>query len=328
MLLKDIVHVRYRMPGEAKVKNFIGREDESTFNEQMYFCLCAFNGFKPIRYASAKLNEGEKALLANKTEFIGNQQEALIYLDYVKQCLEQIAQSIATKVVPARTKFYEIANPDMDSAFDYLLAKNPAAFVYHLQSARFGTWLGATPELLLYQKNNSVETVSLAGTLGPENAHFNQKERDEQQIVTDYIKVVMHEAGGQLTQIGDAQPLIANRVTHLQTRLTFHFNETPSPDNLAIRLHPTPAVCGFPKDVATNFINDKETDRSLYSGYIGTMSRNESQLFVNLRCGRVYSNGVLLYAGAGVVNGSVPAKELEETERKMQTIGSAFGLSI
>ena len=87
-------------------------------------------------------------------------------------------------------------------------------------------------------------------------------------------------------------------------------------------LHPTSAVCGMPLEPAMKFLKSHEQhDRELYSGYLGPVNIDEStNLFVNLRCMRLYEQSVRAFVGAGVTESSIPEKEWEETEYKSQTM--------
>jgi len=79
----------------------------------------------------------------------------------------------------------------------------------------------------------------------------------------------------------------------------------------------------MPKDAAMDFINRFEgVDRALFSGYLGPVNINgSSEIYVNLRCARLFSSKVILYSGAGITQASNPEKELNETEIKMEIIG-------
>ena len=66
-------------------------------------------------------------------------------------------------------------------------------------------------------------------------------------------------------------------------------------------------------------------DRSLYSGFLGPAEEKEAHIYVNLRCMQLFEKEAILYAGAGVVQGSVPEKEWLETEEKMNTLGRFVG---
>ncbi len=100
-------------------------------------------------------------------------------------------------------------------------------------------------------------------------------------------------------------------------------------------LHPTPAVCGFPKTVAQKFLLENENfDREYYAGYLGELNskfRNfETHLFVNLRCMKIEKNScgqfekVHFFAGGGITKDSIAENEWAETVQKMQTMKTLF----
>jgi isochorismate synthase len=91
---------------------------------------------------------------------------------------------------------------------------------------------------------------------------------------------------------------------------------------LLLKLHPTPAVGGIPKNASLEFIKANEGyDREFYSGFLGPMDpKKGSRLYVNLRCLQLLEKDALLYAGAGITAGSNPESEWDETEHKLRTL--------
>jgi isochorismate synthase len=91
-------------------------------------------------------------------------------------------------------------------------------------------------------------------------------------------------------------------------------------------LHPTPAVCGMPKEAAESIIEKiEEYDREFYSGYLGPVNiDNNSHLFVNIRTMKIENQQVYAFAGGGITEDSDPEKEWNETEIKLQTILKSF----
>jgi isochorismate synthase len=87
-------------------------------------------------------------------------------------------------------------------------------------------------------------------------------------------------------------------------------------------LHPTSAVCGQPLDKALEFIRKHENyKRQFYTGYLGPINfEDRTDLFVNLRCLQIMQEKLILYAGAGITQDSIPEKEWEETELKLNTL--------
>ena len=87
-------------------------------------------------------------------------------------------------------------------------------------------------------------------------------------------------------------------------------------------LHPTPAVCGLPKEAAKQFILENENyNRSYYTGFLGELNmglqnKNDSHLFVNLRCMEIEKNEAYIYVGGGITKESNPEEEWEETVAK------------
>jgi len=197
------------------------------------------------------------------------------------------------------------------------------AYVYLLAHPEAGLWTGSSPELLLKQKSNEIETLSLAGTLpNVEAASFGIKEWEEQQIVTDSILQILAEYRIQTEKPGPPQVKKLNHISHLYTPLFGKITGTTMKASmLAAALHPTPAVGGFPKEKAIRAINQYENyDRAYYTGYTGITDPYGSLFFVNLRCMQVTPHHILLYAGGGITLRSLPEKEWEETEWKMQTL--------
>ena len=91
-------------------------------------------------------------------------------------------------------------------------------------------------------------------------------------------------------------------------------------------LHPTPAVVGYPKAKALEFIRENEGyDRSLYAGFVGVIDPNEtSHLFVNLRCIQLFRDRIRVYVGGGINAQSDPESEWLETEKKKEAVLSAL----
>jgi len=91
-------------------------------------------------------------------------------------------------------------------------------------------------------------------------------------------------------------------------------------------LHPTPAVCGLPKNEAKSFILENENyDRKYYTGFLGELNSdvngiNTSSLYVNLRCMEIAKDEAIIYVGGGITKDSIPEKEWEETVRKTATM--------
>jgi isochorismate synthase len=93
-------------------------------------------------------------------------------------------------------------------------------------------------------------------------------------------------------------------------------------------LHPTPAVCGLPKEQSKAFILENENyDRTFYTGFLGELNmENKTDLFVNLRCMEICESQANLFMGCGITKDSIPEKEWEESINKSFTMKRVLGL--
>jgi isochorismate synthase len=196
--------------------------------------------------------------------------------------------------------------------------------VYCFYHPKIGTWLGATPEQLLKANDKEFQTIALAGTQkdqGSNEVVWAKKEQEEQQFVTDYI---VEKIKGVASEVLVSEPysLKAGSIWHIKTDISGTLNSTSSLQKVIQLLHPTPAVCGFPKDNAKAFILANENyDRSFYTGYLGELNiENKTDLFVNLRCMKISDSQAHLFMGCGITKDSIPEKEWEESINKSATM--------
>jgi len=240
-----------------------------------------------------------------------------------KQLLAHLAKAKENKVVFSRAQLFELDLKPYD-LFLKLCDAYPAATVYLFSHPQCGTWLGASPETLLSFEGNQIETVSLAATL-PYNSleDFGEKEKLEQEIVTNYILETLESIPAVSDLEKSARAIIrAGNLKHLHTVIKAQ-SSLPLPlDALLGKLHPTPAVAGNPKKEALKLISQLEHyNRSYYTGYFGLKKANEGHFWVNLRCAQLISSRqICLYAGGGIIAASDSEAEWQETENKMQTI--------
>ena len=189
-----------------------------------------------------------------------------------------------------------------------------------------GTWVGATPELLLNVTIENLTTVALAGTQLKDNSKWTEKESEEQLWVVRYIENILAEFEVKDLDIAARKSISSGNLEHLYTQIAFKKEGTEN-NNLASQLlyhlHPTPAVGGLEKNEAIKFIKANENfNRSYYSGFLGEVNNENAALYVNLRCMQITNNGLIGYAGAGITKDSIPEKELQETEDKLNNLKS------
>lgn len=247
------------------------------------------------------------------------------YLRKVEEITKEIQSGTYKKVVFSRIKLIDkVSSFTLKHTFEVLCTLYPSAFIYCLSSPETGTWIGATPELLIQKKSNQYSTVSLAGTRIQE-VDWTDKEKVEQQVVTDYI---VSRIKPYASKISCSPPFdsIAGSVIHLKSEISFSLDDEEDRWKVINTLHPTPAVCGIPKRKAKDFIQTIESHkRQLYTGFIGPMGiNNHNHLFVNLRNMQVVRNKLALYLGGGIMGDSIPEKEWVETNNKAKTLLAAL----
>lgn len=229
------------------------------------------------------------------------------------------------KVVLSRTIPVEFDPALLPALFLEALERHPDAFVCLLNCPEFGTWLGASPERLVHAENDLVTVDSIAGTQAWDSAprtveHWGAKERDEQGLVTTAIRDVLEAYSVQDLRVGGPSVLQAGPVAHLHTRLQGRLGNG-SLAQLARSLHPTPAVCGTPREAALRFIAAHEPHaRGLYAGYWGPWQMaGTTTLYVNIRCLQAFADSVHIHVGGGITAGSKAEDEWQETEQKART---------
>jgi len=247
------------------------------------------------------------------------------HLEAVSKALDNIQGHTVDKVVIAKRKSLK---GHVDPVATFIKATNsyPEAFVFLVNLQDTGTWIGATPERILQIKKGEATIDSLAGTQesnnGERSRDWIKKEVEEQRIVTAYIDQIF----GDLSlnpRWSAVQDKFAGALIHLHSTAQFplSWGERKAWDLLS-QLHPTPAVCGTPKGKALDLIQDLENfDRQYYTGVLGPVSQeHNTDLYVNLRCMRVFNDHVEIFAGGGITKDSDPYAEWIETEHKCRTM--------
>ncbi|RIW15092.1 isochorismate synthase [Algoriphagus lacus] len=261
----------------------------------------------------------------------GNEKEHFIRL--VEHGIKAIEDGILEKVVPARTKFIHLSEDfDLGKTFSNLLKSYPNSFINFFHIPQVGTWIGASPEVLIETKGDHFHTMALAGTqpaIGEnplKSAGWTQKEIEEQALVCRYIVDCFKKIRLREYEEHGPKTIMAGNLLHLRTDFRVNMKATGFPQLGSVMLellHPTSAVCGMPRKEAHDFLQENEGfDRSFYAGFLGPVNiQDETSIYVNLRTASIRGDKAILYAGAGVTEESDPEKEWEETELKCQIIG-------
>lgn len=236
------------------------------------------------------------------------------------------------KIIAARVMTAPTSKSPSRIYYD-LRAAYPDATVFLFSTPFTGTWVGASPELLLSRTQSHINTVSLAGTreatpADASPAPWDAKNRVEQQIVTDFITTTLREVGFN-PECSAPYTRRAGNVEHICTDISAPLcadSSVVAPaglSQLTRLLAPTPALSGYPRREAVEFINTHEhSPRYCYGGTIGYVTPDSARIYVNLRSGRLFSHkgSIALYAGGGITRDSVAEQEWEETCRKLTTL--------
>jgi isochorismate synthase len=338
-LQQQFPFVAYRKPNSNDVI-LISQQDDKLYEvenfEEQGFVFANFDLSQQILIPKNKSkmlvfshsNNNVKQVL--KRDFIEDEADKIAFTSMVKKAITAIENKDFKKVVLSRNETIVLENKKGIDIFEKLLDLYATAFCYYFYHPKVGTWLGATPEKLLEISNYNFETISLAGTqknTGIETIVWQEKELQEQQLVTDYIvsKIEKHSYNLKISTPFNAK---AGNLWHLKTIISAELNQATDLKQMVTLLHPTPAVCGYPKEKALVFIiNNENYKRDFYSGFLGELNlenTNKTVFYVNLRCLQLQENTAILYAGCGITNGSQADKEWEETCNKTQTIKNAL----
>ncbi len=255
------------------------------------------------------------------------------FSELVQACIQKTESGQVEKIVPS--KFADVALPenfDVVKTFNRLCERHPNAFVSLVTSPETGTWIGATPELLVsIDAQEKFRTIALAGTQKHEpnvnlkSVAWTQKEIEEQALVTRYIINCFKKIRVREYVEHGPHTVVAGNLLHLRSDYEVNMKEINFPQLGSVMLkllHPTSAVCGMPFEPSIDFLEKNEGyDREFYSGFLGPVNFDgESKLFVNLRCMQIFETKARIYPVAGVTADSVVEKEVEEVDMKIKTL--------
>jgi len=255
------------------------------------------------------------------------------YEGAVADAVGRIQRGLLRKVVLARTIRVEAGRTlDPRELLKHLRAVEPDGYSFAVDTGDGRTLVGASPELLISRFGSEIRANPLAGSApragdpvedrgNADRLGSSSKDRQEHAIVVQDVFRALRPLCGELTYDREPQLLATANVWHLSTR--FHgVLKDPSVTALDLvrALHPTPAVCGEPRVEAMRTIEELEpVPRGAYAGTVGWMDATGDGVWaLALRCAEISGSTARLFAGAGIVAGSDPAAELDETERKFR----------
>jgi salicylate biosynthesis isochorismate synthase len=259
---------------------------------------------------------------------------AVDYVYEVEDAVALIRDGALRKVVLARAVDHPLASNNNEAQLITKLRRlgeRATMYVHDLPGA--GLFCGISPEVLFTAHERTVSTMALAGTTrrgknADEDAGLVEaliagtKERKEHGVVVEHLVSVLRSRAAPFTVPSAPHPRLLDQVIHLETLLEAELSRLDYIDLLAA-LHPTPAVCGLPTATATHYIARREKlHRGLFAGAFGTISPNAARIIVPLRGGIIRQDlgQARLFAGAGIIESSIPASELTETELKFSVM--------
>lgn len=261
----------------------------------------------------------------------------------VDEALRLIDEGAMEKVVLARSKLAAAAAPiDPQQLLERLRANSPHGFGFHVPLVDGGSFVGLSPELLVERDQLAVSSHPLAGSRSrtggsDEDAariadlRASGKDAREHQLVVEAVESALDPYCPD-TRVDDQDITATDSMFHLGTWVrgnlaTDELVRLPSVSALARALHPTPAVCGAPTEEAREMLRRVEGGRGYFTGAVGWQDRDgNGEWAVAIRGAMIEGSTALVSAGAGIVAGSDPRAEAEETGAKLRTVLSALGL--
>jgi isochorismate synthase len=265
------------------------------------------------------------------------------YRANVEKALACIRATGLEKVVLSRSLSLDV-RVDLAALLQRLAARNPLGYTFAIDLAdrpqARRTLIGASPELLLSRHGRQVLSHPLAGSIPRSGDAAEDKRRadallqspkdlHEHALVVDAVAASLRPFCKTIWVPPKPSLLTTPTMLHLGTEVRGELADTATSSlEMALALHPTPAVCGHPGIDARDFIGAVEGfERGYFAGLVGWCdAAGDGEWAVTLRCAEVGDEDATLYAGAGIVEGSVPADELLETSGKLRTMLSAMGL--
>jgi menaquinone-specific isochorismate synthase len=256
------------------------------------------------------------------------------YRTAVERTLELVEEGRLQKLVLAvRQQLQLSAALDPLTLLAHLRQSQPGSCRFLWQRSPQQALLGASPERLLTVRQGQLRSDALAGTapIGEPASTLLQsgKDRHEHELVVETITAVLHQAGVQPRRPRHPRLARHGALVHLHTPITARLTGQ-LPLALAEALHPTPAVAGLPRREAMGWLRSLEGfERGPYAAPIGWIdSEGDLDLRVAIRSGILRGRQLELTAGAGLVRGSQPERELQEVGLKLGVLQQQLNLPL
>ncbi len=306
-------------------------------NDQTQALIYSLNG--PPSPGSLLLPKENRKLPAPAYSLI-ERQETPVFEDWQRKVgavLESISEGRIDKLVLARKTTLQFASPLSPwPILAHLKEKAKHATLFAFQLSPSLCFLGATPEKLFEREGNLFNADANAATrprgrTAEEDLEFEDelvaspKEQREFKIVRDFLDSALLPLSSEMQWEGKDRVLKASHVQHLHNRLGAKLKNAISDLDLIRALHPTPALGGYPSAEALKFLEEIEPfDRGWYGAPIGVIGQNGASLYVAIRSALIRERTMHLFAGTGLVQGSVAEREWEELEQKIRPFAELF----
>ena len=256
----------------------------------------------------------------------------------VETSLRAIRDGTVSKAVLARTLDVDLESfTDPIDVVERLWEANRGSHVFLFEPTPGSALVGAAPETVATLRDGVFHATAVAGSIRRgatprEQAELaatllaSDKDRAEQRIALDDMVARLETIAHQIRTDPQPHVLTLARIQHLETEIRASVPAGVGILDLLRLLHPTPAVCGLPRDAAMAFLGEEEPfERGWYAGPVGWFDADGNGVFAPaLRTGVSTGSGWRLFAGAGIVEGSVPALEWEETRIKFEPMLDAL----
>ena len=269
----------------------------------------------------------------DRPRFAGSSLPDHLWLEAVGAVIGLIETGAVEKVVLARDHALWSKEPfDPCRVLQRLHDRFPECFIFLIEGL-----LGASPELLIRRHGSQIAALTLAGTaargdstesdeLLAKELITSEKTRIEHRLAADAVRQVLSGFSSDLASPPEPELLRLANVQHLATPFAGQLDREIHVLELVRALHPTPAVGGVPTADALEVIASLEgMDRNRYAGPVGFFRPNgDGEFAIALRCAELSGARARLFAGNGIVAGSAPEEELEETRLKLAAMLSAL----
>lgn len=302
------------------------------------------NILSDVWYKSQQINRLEKTDLYSNSANFSSQPVKIDQKPYnqfkksVHSALNQIQEKRLKKIVLSQA-IDVVSNNNFDVVFSLnnLRCLYPDCYIFSTSNGKGQQFIGASPERLISLKNKALITDAVAGSaprgkntledvqLGQELLN-SEKNLREHKVVVDFIVERLLNLGLNPAFLPQPRLMQLSNIQHLWTPIQSFVSGNINLLEILAQLHPTPAVAGTPRDIAQQQIHHYEAfDRSLYAAPIGWIDhQGNGEFIVGIRSALLDGNRARLYAGAGIVAGSEPEKELAEIQLKLQALLKAL----